>query len=136
MEYVKELEKWLRESEAKDARRSHKDKHTVLFLAVHGDVKDAINAGYTKKTIWEHMRKTGKITSRYETFLKHIKRYITQSAEEPKISGGSAVGKNEQEKGKSGAKPPDERTPAKVAQPSKQIDGFKFDAKPNDKDLF
>ena len=73
--YVEELAKWV---EKHEASRQKKHKHLVTFLALRADVKAAIGAGYALKTIWEHLHETEKIPYRYETFLKHIRRYITQ----------------------------------------------------------
>jgi hypothetical protein len=48
----------------------------VAFLAVKSDVQAALDAGYAMKTIWEHMKETGRLRCRYETFTQHVKRYI------------------------------------------------------------
>ena len=62
---------------AREAKKQRQDKHAVAFLAVKSDVQTALDAGYAMKTIWEHMRETGRISSRYETFTLHVRRFIT-----------------------------------------------------------
>lgn len=77
--FCDELAKWVKQRE-----RPRKDKQLVSFLAVIEDIKEALDRGYTKKTIWEHLNDTGKLSYRYETFLKHVKQHITAiQAEEP-----------------------------------------------------
>lgn len=51
--------------------------YLAVFMAARADVKEALEAGYTLKIIWEHMREIGRIPFRYETFLKYVRRYIT-----------------------------------------------------------
>lgn len=69
--YTETLSEWVKKRET---TRTKRDIHKIAFLAVRADVKAAIEAGYSLKTIWEHMTETGKITYRYETFLKHVNR--------------------------------------------------------------
>ncbi len=124
--YIDELASWVKK---RNATRPRQDRAAVEFLAVKKDIIAALNAGYTKKTIWEHMHETGKITSRYETFLKHIKKHISDSALE------------EQEKPQEQPTQETPPTPAKdtssVKQPDKDksISGFEFNAKPSKEDL-
>ena len=75
--YTEQLAEWVKKREAS---RPRQDKNVVAFLAVRADVKDAMDAGYALKTIWEHLHETGKIAYRYETFLKHVKRHIKHAA--------------------------------------------------------
>lgn len=72
-DYMQELAEWASQKKAKQPRQ---DKHVVAFLAVRDDVKAALDGGYAMKTIWEHMRETSRISSRYETFTLHVKRFI------------------------------------------------------------
>ena len=69
--YTETLSEWVKKRETS---RTKRDIQKIAFLAVRADVKAAIEAGYSLKTIWEHMTETGKITYRYETFLKHVNR--------------------------------------------------------------
>lgn len=49
----------------------------AAFMAARSDVKEAIEAGYALKIIWEHMHEIGRIPFRYETFLKYVRQHIT-----------------------------------------------------------
>ena len=110
--YTDTLTEWAKnQGKTTKARR---DRHWVVFLAVKADVEAAIEAGYALRTIWEHMRETGRITYRYETFLKH----------------SSRLKKIKPITDKSGEEPPEKKEP-----PSKS-DGFKFNAVPKKEDLF
>lgn len=56
--------------------------HLAIFLALRFNVIEAMDAGYALKTIWEHMHETGRVPFRYETFLRHVRRYITNASSE------------------------------------------------------
>lgn len=47
--------------------------YLAAFMAARADVKEAMEAGYALKIIWEHMREIGRIPFRYETFLKYVR---------------------------------------------------------------
>lgn len=91
--FVDALATWAKEEPAK---RSRRDRHVIAFLAAKEDVKSALDAGYSMKTIWEFMTETGRIGTRYETFTLHVKRYIkhTQASRRPasKASSNNAKG--------------------------------------------
>ena len=53
--------------------------YLAAFMAARADVKEAMEAGYALKIIWEHMREVGRIPFRYETFLKHVRQHITNA---------------------------------------------------------
>ncbi|HBN9747032.1 TPA: TraK family protein [Pseudomonas aeruginosa] len=53
--------------------------YLAAFMAVRSDVKQAMEAGYALKIIWEHLREVGRIPFRYETFLKYVRRHITNA---------------------------------------------------------
>lgn len=126
--YPEELAEWVKGRAAKKPRQ---DKHVVAFLAVKSDVKAALEAGYAMKTIWEHMRETGRLQYRYETFTQHVKRHIKAA---PVASPPPAdPAPSSQAKGaKPDPKPPASEPPK--SEPPK-IGGFTFDAKPNKEDL-
>ena len=54
--------------------------YPAAFMAARADVKEAMEAGYVLKIIWEHMRETGRIPFRYETFLKYVRQHITNAS--------------------------------------------------------
>ena len=104
----------------------------AAFLAVRADVKEAAAAGYALKTIWEHMHETGRVSFRYETFLRHVRRHITNAPPErstqpaPVKPGGLAPGS-----GKS--KPKALTEPKKGGAPL--VGRFNFDPTPNKEEL-
>ncbi|MEW5679964.1 TraK family protein [Comamonas kerstersii] len=53
--------------------------YLAAFMAARADVKEAMEAGYALKIIWEHMREIGRIPFRYETFLKYVRQHITNA---------------------------------------------------------
>ena len=59
--YPNDLAEWLSE------RRGNKSTHATTlasFLAVSENVRDAIDAGFELKTIWEHLRERKRISFR------------------------------------------------------------------------
>lgn len=115
--YIDQLAEWVEE---RDASRRRQDKNLVAFLAVRTDVKEAMDAGYALKTIWEHLYGLGKIPHRYETFLKHVHRHIEKT---PTVPEPGTVTQPNQEKDNK----PDQK-PVKAT-------GFTFDATPKKEDL-
>jgi len=110
--YMEELAAWVKKREASRQRR---DKNLVTFLALRSDMKAAIGAGYTVKTIWEHLLEIKKISCGYETFLRHIRHHITQ-----------AKGSHPEQKAGVVTKP---QSPA-------PLPGFTFNPIPKKEDLF
>ena len=104
--YTETLSEWVKQRET---GRTKRNTQKIAFLAVRADVKVAIEAGYALKTIWEHLTETGKITCRYETFLKYA---------------------NLECKPLPAVEPPE----LKISQPAK-IAGFTFNAVPKEEDL-
>lgn len=102
------------------------------FLAVREDVKSAIVAGYALKTIWEHMRETGRVSFRYETFLRYVCRHITNAPpERPKQS--RTVRPSAPDRGANEVIPTVSSEPKKVK--LSQIRSFSFDPSPKREDL-
>ena len=78
--YAAELAEWIKK---RDASKNRQDRNKLMFLTVRADVQSAIEEGYSLKTIWEHLSEIGKIPYRYETFIKHVKRYIQKTPTNP-----------------------------------------------------
>lgn len=121
--YIDQLAEWAKKRDAA-ARPRRQDKNVVAFLAVRANVKEAMDAGYALKTIWEHMHEIGKIPYRYETFLKHVRRHIKQPPE-PDVAPVT---------------PPADPTAKKAAEAKTKkeppsVSGFVFDATPKKEDL-
>lgn len=111
-DYKEELAAWIKKGEASSSKQ---DKNLITFLAVRADVKAAIEAGYTIKIIWKHLRGKGKISYNYETSLKYVQHHITQvKGSYPKQKAGVVT------------KP----------QPPVPLRGFTFNPIPKKEDLF
>ena len=92
--YPIDLAEWL--SQRKGSKSTHAST-MASFLAVSENVRDAVDAGFELKTIWEHLREKKRISFRYETFLKYVNRHIK------KDTGTKKVKKQSQDK--TGSKP-------------------------------
>lgn len=75
--FLEGLVEW--EKKSRKATKPRRKETQTAFLAVREDVKDAAAAGYALKTIWEHMHETSRLSYRYETFLRHVRKYITDA---------------------------------------------------------
>jgi len=53
--FLDELAEWVA-----SAQRRRKES-LVAFLAVRSDIEEAMRAGYALKTVWAHLRETGRI---------------------------------------------------------------------------
>jgi hypothetical protein len=73
--YTEQLAEWVGEREKTQRRRQ--DQVAVQVLAARAEIKEAMDAGYALKTIWQHMNATGRAKCRYETFLRHVRKHIT-----------------------------------------------------------
>jgi len=121
--YTEELAAWV---ERKAAKKRRLDATAVQFLTVKSDVKCALDAGYSVTTIWEHMHETKKVTCTYETFRKHVKRFVKEPpGPTSPVTTGEATGTTARKHSE---------TPQKSG-PPKKIGGFKFDATPKKEDL-
>lgn len=78
--FREELAAWVAQRD--QAARPKRQEALADFLAVRADVIEATAAGYALKTIWEHLREAGRVSFRYETFLKHVRRHITNPTTE------------------------------------------------------
>ena len=129
--YTEELSDWVSK---RKAQRPRQDKNIVAFLAVKGDVKAALDAGYSMKTIWEHLHETGRIEYRYETFTLHVKRHIRAKP----LAGNQVEQQQEQSKPQAptAATKPDQAQSEPRKTPPPSVGGFTFNATPKKEDLF
>lgn len=132
--YPDELAAWVKKRAAKKRRQDA----VVAFLAVRDDVQAALASGYSAATVYEHMRETGRLKCSYETFRKHVQRFIKAARATTALAYPPAA---DQAKGDS-PEPEQQGTKArkpKAAEPKKTesagIAGFHFNPKPNKEDL-
>lgn len=129
--YTEELAEWV---EKRSKKKRRQDATVVAFLALRPDVKAATEAGYALTTIWEHMHETGKLKCNYETFRKHVRRFLKPTQADP-ISTRNTVVRTAVRKESKGA----QKTRATKQEGQKQnepLNGFSFNATPNKEDLF
>jgi hypothetical protein len=70
--YIEPLAEWLQSPEGVATHKLGRS----AFLALRSQIQQAIDAGYPLKTIWLHMRHTGKLSLRYETFLRRVRKHL------------------------------------------------------------
>lgn len=126
--YCEELGEWIRRQKSKP-----QDKNLNAFLAALGDVREAMETGYTIKTIWANLHDSGRIGFGYDTFRNYVIRFIRQQQAEPATtlpeSGPATISGNNNVQPK-----PDARSKAAaVAKPAAA--GFTFNATPKKEDL-
>jgi hypothetical protein len=128
--YLNELAKW---NEQRSAQKRRQDQAAVAFMAVKPQVVEAINNGYSLATIWEHMHSTGKVDCSYETFRRHVKRFVvTVASPFPTLPFTSPAQPQ--------AHQPKRKTDTRKTTPTGQVTrgyvgGFKFDATARKEDL-
>lgn len=129
--YSEELAAWI---EKRATKKRRLDAAAVAFLTVKADVIEAMEAGYAMTTIWEHMRETGRVKVSYETFRRHVQRYITTKPSPANTSANPPADQVKADKPapKAKAKTDAPQEPKKEATP---IGGFNFNPKPNKEDL-
>lgn len=125
--YTDQLAKWVKEKKS-----TPRNKNLVAFLAVKADIKEALDAGYPVKTVWENMLELKRIEFGYDTFLNYVNRQIrrpqaTQST--PRVEPDSTETSKD-----SKTKPTDEQT-KKTPKPG-TLSGFTFNPVPNAEELF
>lgn len=118
--FVDDLSTWVAEKKT----RPRQDKHAVAFLAIRNDVAEALDAGYSMRTIWEYLKEKGSIEGRYETFTIHVRKYVrTEPA--PTTFPVPALSP-------SPARP---APPLPQSKPARVAPGFNFDSTPKKEDL-
>ena len=125
--YTDELAGWVRQH-AENKRLQ--DSAAVAFVAVKADVVAAMAAGYALTTIWEHMHETGKLKCSYETFRKHVHRFIQSPAAEPPVTRAQD---RAAKRDVTGDAVKQSMSPEKSE--AARIGGFTFDPSPNKEDL-
>ena len=85
--YTDQLAHWATKRQGRTRERN-----LVVFHALQDDVRAALDAGFSSKTIWAHMQEQGRIDFGYETFLDYVNRVIkTARMAKPGARSGSDV---------------------------------------------
>jgi hypothetical protein len=69
--YPEQLGDWV-----KRRKSTQRDRNLVAFLAIRDDVKAALDASYSVKTVWTNMHECKRIEVGYEVFLHYVNRLI------------------------------------------------------------
>ena len=119
--YTDELAEWIEEQS-----RQGRGKKLAAFHGVADDVRAALDAGYSVRTIWANMHDKGRIDFRYETFLRYVNRLIkTEGSPRPGVQSARSLAA-----ATAPASPSPPATPAKrVGMPT-----FKFNPVPTDRE--
>ncbi len=125
--YPEQLAQWIERRGLTPA-----DKNLIAFMTVHDDVKMAMEAGYAIKTIWTHLKETGRIDLSYKTFLNYVRRVLgpvpgrgAVSEDKPPSSAPSSVQ----------AAPPSGDAAAPVRVMPLPMPGFTYNPVPNKEEL-
>ncbi|MGJ7582668.1 TraK family protein [Variovorax sp. RHLX14] len=85
--YTDQLAQWATKRQGRARERN-----LVVFHALQDDVRAALDAGFSSKTIWAHMQEQGRIDFGYETFLDYVNRVIkTARMAKPGFRSGADV---------------------------------------------
>lgn len=125
--YPKQLGDWVKQRVS-----TRRDMNLVAFLAVREDVKVAVEAGFSVKTVWRNMRETGRIDFGYDTFLNHVNRLIRRASVEQRSTAPQPSPKMANDERKQKLKPA--HTSQKVAKPA-AVAGFTFNPEAKKEDL-
>lgn len=135
--YTDELAAW---AGTKAEAKRRQDAAAVAFLAVKTDVIEAMEAGYALTTIYEHMHETGRVKTSYETFRRHVQRFIKAApatmSPTPKAATSTRSASSAQTTAPAITPKPAAPAPASPAsEPGGKIPGFNFNPTPNKEDL-
>lgn len=134
-DYTDALAAW---ADQKAEKKRRQDTTAVAFLAVKSDVIEAMEAGYALTTIYEHMHETGRVRSSYETFRRHVHRFIKSATPAPTTPTPKAATKSPSSS--PATTPAVTAKPATPAAPASsepgEIRSFIYNPKPNPDDLF
>jgi hypothetical protein len=105
-------------------------KNRAAFLALRDDIQGALDDGWPIKTVWETLRKEGKVGCSYETFIRYVKRLIGPKAQpRPAVVSMPGLAPTEQNKMETAVSHATARKPPNV------IPGFAFNPSLRKEDL-
>lgn len=122
--YSEQLAEWVKQR----PQRARRDQNLVAFLAVKGDVTEAVEQGWAAKTIWAHMREQKRVPFSYDTFLNYIRKYVRLPEEQ-------SPPRTEAPLRPLGVPPRPQSVRAPPSPTHDQQAGFTFNAAPNKEEL-
>lgn len=134
--YTRQLNEWVKQT----GHSSKPDRNRVAFLAVKEDVREALEEGWSVKTIWTHMVEQERIGFGYDTFLAYVNRHVRASADPTAASAGRRPPtrlndpQGQPPRAPKEAITPDRSVPATPYAPE-PMSGFTFNAAPNREEL-
>lgn len=75
---------------AKEGKGATK-KNRAIFLALRGEVEDAIKDGWPVKTIWETLHDEGRVTFSYQAFRLYVNKLIDQGEKNRQVKQAGQV---------------------------------------------
>ncbi len=133
--YTDELAAW---AGTKAEAKRRQDAAAVAFLAVKTDVIEAMEAGYALTTIYEHMHETGRVKTSYETFRRHVQRFIKAAPATMSPTPKAATKSASSSQATAPAVMPKTAAPvpaSPASEPGGKIPSFNFNPTPNKEDL-
>ena len=108
-------------------------RNRAAFLALRGEVKQAIDDGWPVKTIWETLHGEGKVDFSYQAFRGYVNRLILS----PPASGEATplVVADQSRQAAPRSVPQSARTPAEWQPEKPTATGFTFNRTPKKEDL-
>jgi len=109
-------------------------RNRVAFLALRGEVKQAIDDGWPVKTIWETLHDEGKVAFSYQAFRGYVNRLVLS----PPANGEATpapVGVDQPRQAAPRLGPQSAKTPAEWQPEKPAATGFTFNRTPKKEDL-
>ena len=128
--YTDQLAEWVKEKKS-----TPRNKNLVAFLAVRTDIKAALDAGYSVKTVWENMHELKRIEFGYDTFLNYVNRQIRRPQANPSTPLVEQKAPTTSKDSKAG-QPDDATKPTTKTTKPGTLPGFTFNPIPNIEELF
>jgi hypothetical protein len=108
-------------------------RNRAAFLALRGEVKQAIDDGWPVKTIWETLHDEGKVAFSYQAFRGYVNRLVLS----PPANGEATPAAEADQSGQAAPRsvPQSARTPAEWRPEKLAATGFTFNKTPKKEDL-
>lgn len=120
---AKKLSERIAERVSKSKNASPQALNTAAFIALKSDIVDALNDGWSARTVWETLQAEGKISFSYQAFRGYINKLILKEKK-------SVITDNEH------TETATITVPLKKDKTPKMPKAFHFEATPNKEDLF
>jgi hypothetical protein len=126
--YPDQLAEWL-----KHQPKTYRERNLVAYLGVVDDVRAALKANYTIKSIWLHLHESKRIDFGYDTFLNYVHRSESTPTRKQKALLKKANETTRQEQ--NGQARPAASPVANTITPTQMPAGFTYNPIPNKEDL-